>query len=74
MKVATAIERLNTAKRTIRHCKENGIKEPPEQQNLFDRSQKERLAIKQIAKDNKYAEPWASYIASYQYDLQQALT
>lgn len=73
MNAATAIKRLGAAKRTIRHCKKHGITEPPEQMDLTSRTEKEKAQIEAIAEQNQYAEPWASYIAPYQYDLKQSL-
>lgn len=72
MSPSAAIRRLFEAKETVRRCKEAG-RLPPEEPSLFDRPSTEKRRIEEIARRSEYAEPWASYLAPYQLDVQKSL-
>lgn len=70
--VADAMRRLSEAKRQVKRCRRTG--EPlPTQPRLFDRSPSEQAEIERVARENDEVEPFASYLAPHQYDLQKQL-
>lgn len=67
--MSNPVAQLSEAKRRVRKWKREGRRAPPEQLRLF--GGEPGPLVRHLAEENRFAEPWATYIARFQSKIHQ---